>query len=409
MITTTVESDLAASTPAHAAASERTSCGSQVSRESGVLQPAATQERIRGYCPAVASLTPGRGAARSAAAPPHLPTIAGRRLPPSPVFDTYWRFAAARQAIYLARLAGRPSPWTDDPILAQYRFTNVYRAADRVSQFLISRVIYARGAPTEPEDVVFRILLFKLFNKIETWCALEHALGEVSWRSYDFDRYRRVLDDAAMRGPIYSAAYVIPPPRLGELQKRLNHLRLLERMMHDRLTGTILASRRLRETYDALLTYPSMGPFLAFQFTIDLNYSPLLTNDENEFVVAGPGAVDGIRKCFGPASRGIESEIIRYMVETQGEHFGRLGLDFAGLFGRPLHLIDCQNLFCEVDKYARVAHPEVQGRSRRFRIKQSFRRNVEGLSATFPPKWGLASVDDVQEPPPAPSPLTLFS
>jgi hypothetical protein len=41
----------------------------------------------------------------------HRPTvvaIAGRSLTLSPVFDTYWRFAAERQAIYEVRLAGRP-------------------------------------------------------------------------------------------------------------------------------------------------------------------------------------------------------------------------------------------------------------------------------------------------------------
>src|SRR4051794_37849562 len=68
--------------------------------------------------------------------------IGGRQLVATPVVDTYWRFAAARQAIYEARLAGAPAPWSDDPVLQAFRFTNVYRAADRVSQFLISEVIY---------------------------------------------------------------------------------------------------------------------------------------------------------------------------------------------------------------------------------------------------------------------------
>src|SRR5450755_3995359 len=89
--------------------------------------------------------------------------IGGRPIAVTPVFDTYWRFAAARQHIYEARQAGRPGPWTADPILMQHRFTNCYRAADRVSQFLISEVAY-RG-PQDPEDIVFRIMLFKLFNK----------------------------------------------------------------------------------------------------------------------------------------------------------------------------------------------------------------------------------------------------
>ena len=30
-------------------------------------------------------------------------------------------------------------------------------------------------------------------------------------------------------------------------------------------------------------------------------------------------------------------------------------VEFRDLWGRPLQLIGCQNLFCEVDKYARVA------------------------------------------------------
>ena len=82
---------------------------------------------------------------------------------------------------------------------------------------------------------------------------------------------------------------------------------------------------------------------------IDLNYSPVLDYDEMEFVVPGPGARDGIRKCFGRTADGIEADIIRYMADHQEEHFARLGLHFGGLRGRRLQLIDCQNLFCEVE------------------------------------------------------------
>src|SRR5947208_3253524 len=94
--------------------------------------------------------------------------IGGRHLDATPVFDTYWRFAATRQAIYEARLAGEPSPRTDDPVLREHRFTNVFRAADRVSQFLIAEVIYG-GGKHDAEDLVFRTLLFKFFNRITTW------------------------------------------------------------------------------------------------------------------------------------------------------------------------------------------------------------------------------------------------
>lgn len=93
--------------------------------------------------------------------------IAGRRLEPTEVFDTYWH-AAERYAMYLRRLTGEPTPWTDHAILRDHGFTNAYRAADRVSQFLIREVIYGVAA-TKEADLVFRILLFKTFNRIEMW------------------------------------------------------------------------------------------------------------------------------------------------------------------------------------------------------------------------------------------------
>jgi hypothetical protein len=340
--------------------------------------------------------------------PPKPIRIADRVLEPTEVFDTYWRFAAARHDMYLRRLRGCAPPWTDDSILGDHRFTNAYRAADRVSQFLIREVIYAKDAPHEVEDVVFRTLLFKLFNRVGTWQALEGVLGEIRWRSFDFERYRRALDEAVQRGPVYSAAYVIPPPRLGEPSKRLDHLRLLELMMRDGLPKVVSGASKLEPIYAHLRSFPSVGSFLGFQFAIDLNYSPHTDAGEDQFIVAGPGARDGIRKCLGIAAHGIEADVIRYMADTQEIHFERLGLCFEGLFGRRLQLIDCQNLFCEVDKYARVAHPSVRGISGRSRIKQKFRPLATPLSAFFPPKWRL-TLTPLPAAAPGTDQLALFS
>lgn len=317
-------------------------------------------------------------------------TIAGRTLHTTAVFDTYWRFAARRQAIYDARIAGRRGPWTSDPILMNHRFTNCFRAADRVSQFLIRNVAYT--GDQSPDEVVFRVLLFKLFNKISTWHLLEHKLGELTWADFDENAYDAVLSAAFSRGErLYSAAYVMPPPRLGAERKHTNHLRLLRLMMNDDVTDRLRTSATMRRAFETLLGYPALGNFLAYQFLIDLNYSTALAFDEMDFVVAGPGARDGIRKCFGRQVIGIEAEIIAYMATRQREHFDRLELRFDGLRGRPLQLIDCQNLFCEVDKYARVAHPDIAGISGRRRIKQRFTAQHEPIAAWFPPKWGLPS------------------
>ena len=83
----------------------------------------------------------------------------------SEAFDTYWRLAFERQAILLRRLLETADPpWTYDPILARHRFTNAYRVADRVSQYLVNRVI--PGSSDDERDLVFRVLLFKVFNRI---------------------------------------------------------------------------------------------------------------------------------------------------------------------------------------------------------------------------------------------------
>lgn len=316
-------------------------------------------------------------------------TIDGRALTTSPVFDTYWRFAAERQMVYFRRLEGRRPPWTDDVVVSRHRFTNAYRAADRVSQFLIREVLYD-NSDRSWEDQVFRVLLFKFFNKIETWQVLERAVGELTLDAYDYSLYAAVLDERREMGEtLYSAAYVVPPPQLGELSKHRNHLRLLEMLMMTDLPGALLAADGMSSAYRLLLSYPSLGRFLGFQFLIDLNYGTGIDFSEMDFVVAGPGACDGVRKCFGAAATGIEESVIDWVARTQDDHFERLGLEFHSLYGRPLQLIDVQNLFCEVDKYARVVHPDVEGVSGRTRIKQRFTPASRPDAPFFPPKWGL--------------------
>jgi len=61
--------------------------------------------------------------------------------------------------------------------------------------------------------------------------------------------------------------------------------------------------------------------------------------------VPGPGARDGLRKCFVDPGGLNEPELIRRMVDLQEKEFERLGLNFQSLWGAPSQLIDCQNLF----------------------------------------------------------------
>jgi hypothetical protein len=315
------------------------------------------------------------------------------RLPPArttPVFDSYWRLAAERQEIFFRRLEGHSPPWTKDPILLQYKFTNAYRASDRVSQFLIREIIYT--GEQDFVEIFFRTILFKLFNKIETWRRLVAELGILSWSTFDSDRYDAVLEGMMRSGEsIYSAAYIMPSGGRGAEPERKHrmHLRLLARMMKEEVPTKIADCRRMQDAFELLRAYPTFGDFLAYQYVTDLNYSAALSFSEREFVVPGPGARDGIRKCFSDAGGLNEAELIRLCADRQEEAFAELGIDFRSLWGRPLQLIDCQNLFCETDKYARVRHPEYSGRSGRTRIKQRFQSKGEPLLCFYPPKWGI--------------------
>jgi hypothetical protein len=306
--------------------------------------------------------------------------------------------------MYYRRLRDPAGPWTDDAVLAAHRFTNTFRAADRVSQYLIREIQYHPGRSPAPAEVFFRTMLFKLFNRIETWEEIERKVGPVSWQSVNLDGVSAVLDDMLASGSrVYSAAYIMPSPAFGHARKHRNHLALLSRMMEDGLAGRLANARSLQGVYEMIRAYPGLGPFLAFQYAIDLNYSTLLQFNEDEFVVAGPGALDGIAKCFRAPGRSDPAEIIHLMVERQEDEFRALGINFPGLFGRRLQPIDCQNLFCEISKYARAAHPEVRGVSGRTRIKQRYdaKRQQPAPEPLFPPKWQLATTPPDVEAAPA--------
>lgn len=305
------------------------------------------------------------------------------------MYDRYWKFAYERHSIFERRVRGEPWPWTDDAILREFKFCNVYRAADRVSQYLIRNIACAPCG--SEEDLLFQIVAFRLFSKPETWDTLCRLLGgPPSVQALQGGSFASALDETRrINGGLYTSAFILCANNAySQPSKHLNHVQLLNHMfVRNGLAAALLRASSLRDVYSLLIAYPLMGEFMSYQVAVDLNYSELFSFSESEFTQPGPGALRGIKKAFEDVRGVSPSELVMLMVERQEDEFRRLGLPFKGLWGRRLQAIDCQGLFCELDKYCRVAVPELK--SERRRIKARFSPSEQPIELLFPPKWGI--------------------
>lgn len=339
-------------------------------------------------------------------------TSTSRRPVPRPdIYELYWKFAARRQEAFERRLAGTPWPWSDDPILQRFKFCNVFRAADRVSQYLIRSVAY-RNATDSPDDRLFQIAAFRTFSQPATWEGVIARLGRApTLDDLASGRFESALDQVKQeRGGLYTGAFILCATKaFGFDEKHRNHAALFKHMFLEHEAGKRLReAQSLREVVKFLQGFPLTGEFMSYQIAIDLNYSDIVHFDENEYTQPGPGAMRGLAKVFIDLGGYSPSDAILWMVANQDQEFKRLGLRFDGLWGRPLHAIDCQGLFCEVDKYCREAAPQLL--SNRSRIKARFFPSPEPLPLYFPPKWGIN--ERLPKATPAPRPCfhecTLF-
>ena len=84
-----------------------------------------------------------------------------------------------------------------------------------------------------------------------------------------------------------------------------------------------------------------------------------------------------------------DAELIRIAAESQEQEFERLGLSFETLWGRRLQLVDCQNLFSEIAKYARIRRFQRSGLETGIKGIRKFTASSQSLKLFYPPKWKL--------------------
>ncbi len=288
-----------------------------------------------------------------------------------------------RHEVFENKSAGKPFPWTDNEIITNHKFTNVFRILDFESQYLINHVIGKDDR--DIVDTTFRILFFKLFNYKPTWEFLESRLGDITYRENIIEDTKEALDEYVVNNKVFSSAYLqasnfVQQPRWDYLRGTGKHNQYLGMLKETLLTDNGLVtlinmanSPNLSDVVNYIQTTPGYGQFMALQMAQDLNYSHWFKQDINVRTWEGPGSIRGVKRCFDNIDKRDYADAIKWTWEHLEELFEEYGLGEPPNFKKlQISLQDTQNCFCENDKYQRglgIVVDGVAGKS----IKQKYR------------------------------------
>lgn len=255
----------------------------------------------------------------------------------------YENMVRERHRIWKRRQDNEPGPWTKHPILANKKFTNMFRVLDPGSQFVFDL------DDDNPVDVIARLVLYRITNRPKTWYFMRNVLSGRYPTAEDLvdATTSAALEDSlkAYRdagNQVFSGAYIILPEPGTRNDKIEGVLRVTRRFILDHMEEFLLAETQ-EDRYAALRRTPGLGPFLAMQVLADWSYL-LPEQPDLSFVVAGPGARKGaaILNPDLPAER----VILDMAFDWQMDKTVRLG-------GRALTPMDVQNSLCEFSKFYR--------------------------------------------------------
>lgn len=256
-----------------------------------------------------------------------------------------FKFIQLRHSIYTAKQAGLPKPWTNDPILQQYRFCNVYRELDTQTIWLNEQW---RSSNENDPDFWFAALVFRFVN----WHETAEELGyPIPW---DPARFTAVLNKRKeQRKKVYSGAYMISThgvkePKSSYLAKSLTKIYKARRRIRYK------KEEPLADFHTRLMNCFDVGSFLAAQVIADAKYvgDMMLAPDWETFAASGPGSRRGLNRVLEVRLNypWTEEAWRAYVSDLHKEISLRITRENMW----PLHAQDLQNCLCEFDKYERV-------------------------------------------------------
>jgi hypothetical protein len=298
---------------------------------------------------------------------------------------TFWRFVYERQRVWHRSVIERqPAPFTDDPILRSYRFTNVQRELDRGTIALFDLI--ERGRYTTPEALTFNVMLYRWLNNADSW---DRLVGGWVASHAEADAALGRVRAGQFRGEVVTTrAWTLPQMPSLPGDDALDKLRrAVARWDPAPVVQAAYSAPSLRGVHQAVQSQPAIGRFIAFQIALDLTYVFARLSDD-EWVLthrsaSAGGSAGGARLIDRDAA---PADTIRRLRDQQEESFEVLGLNWPSVAwsDKPrLTLADIEHSLCEFAKYDRL------------------RRGVKTSMRRFEPRSARsASRDDQQETPP---------
>lgn len=257
----------------------------------------------------------------------------------------YLGFVAERHRVWERRQKGETAPWTADPILASRKFTNVFRVLDPGSQFVLTDLA---AEDLERRDLLMRLFLYRHTGRIEAWRYLQVEIGGYPVVD-DLDDVREVFKDYRDgKRPFFTSAYLVfPQSSVPGTDKIDSIIDLTKRLFVDQTTWKVfLAAPTPAERFASLRENKGVADFMSMQILTDWGY--VRPQDEDEFVVAGPGAVKGA------AALGLKApDAIRWARAAVHAMPDCPAIKTGSGATRLPSTMDIQNTLCEFSKYVR--------------------------------------------------------
>jgi len=270
-------------------------------------------------------------------------------------------FIWEREAIRLARENGHSAPWTKDPVLAKYKFTNIHRSDDRVSQWVIDKLIEPATARGD-EHLWFTLLIARLINWPPTLQALiNKGVIPCAPEDFDADMFEHTLERIKNDGKkVYSGAYMLYPTKMepGGNKSRAVAKYIIGSAVEN--ADNIRAALWINENGMSIEKFVAelskcfgISTFIAGQVAADLTYTGMDVEDLYTYAPIGPGSSRGLNYLLGraPFATWKQKEFNAELSNVYGEIVDKLEIV-------DLTLHDVQNCMCEFSKYCRAVLSE---------------------------------------------------